>query len=128
MGTRADVAAALKTALPRGYNVIDHPQDLGNQSGKTKACVVVVRTGIRPAPNAQGNYLEDFAIWVVEPKTDDDGRAEDSLDDSLNQVILSFPKVTWMKWTKATRTMFADATPALPAYKIDAEIVAEVKE
>lgn len=127
MGTRAAVAGAIKAALPRGYTIIDHPQDLGTLSGKTKAAIVIVRTGIRPAPN-QGNVLEEYAIWVVEPKTDDEGRAENSLDDNLNAVLLAFPKVTWMKWTKATRTMFADATPALPAYKIDAEVVGEVKE
>jgi len=128
MGTRAAVAAEFKKVLPRGFKIIDHPQDLGNLSGKVTAAVVIVRTGIKPAPNAQGSYLEEFAVWVVEPKTDDEGRSENSLDDNLNAVLLSFPAVSWMRWTKATRTMFGDATPALPAYKIDAEIVAEVKE
>jgi hypothetical protein len=122
MSSRKDLAAALTEALPETVKVIDHPKDIDAQAGSVRAVVMISRTEIAPAPNQQGSYLQTFEIVVVEPRTDQDGVSEDSLDDITDEVIEALDDLDWLRWSNCSRATYAGTHPA---YKFDLTITSQ---
>ncbi len=122
MGTRKDLATLLAAGLPKTIRIIDHPADIDPLGARVRAAVMLIRQTIEKAPNKQGSFIESFDVWVIEPKIDDNGTSEDSLDESLDLVLVALSASTKsVTWSKATRSKFPK--PELPAYKIDAQLI-----
>ena len=113
MTARAELAAAITPLLPENVRVIDHPKDLDALEGTVRAVVMITRTGIKPNGPS---YLMDFEVVVIEPKSDQDGYSEDSLDEITDELIEALDADNTLTWTQATRSTYADT---LPAYKFD---------
>ena len=119
MGARAQLAAALKPLLPSQVKLIDIPRSLDGLEAN-KPVVMLYRERLAKAPNAIGDYLATFALWVITPGIDPK-RAEDALDDILDDVILALDGITFVSWTTAERSTFGDAQA--PAYRIDLTVI-----
>lgn len=116
MSTRSQVAAQLAAILPATLRVIDHPREIDTPGDDLTGVVIVHRRSIAKHPHAgPGNYLETFAIWLIEPLVDEQ-LAEDSLDANLQLVIDALDGVSWGDWQTAERTTFIDT---YPAYRVD---------
>lgn len=114
MNSRIELATALEAKLPKRYKLIDHPQQLEKiEAGRP--VVMVIRTDIRPAPNA-GTYVSEFSLWVIEPKTI---KPEDDLDDALDAVLLALDEYAFVTWSRAERSTYLDH----PAYRIEATVL-----
>lgn len=116
MGARAEFVEFITPLLPGTFEILSTYSGLGELDNPTTAVVQLLRTELAPAPNAQGTILQQFELWVIEPKTDTD-ELEDTLDDSLDTVLEAVDGCTWAQWTKATRTMHPGSD--YHAYKID---------
>lgn len=103
MNARKGLAAALAKKLGRRYKVIPQPRTIDAiEAGKP--VVMVIRTDVAPAANAQGSYLNELAVWVIDPSAVD----EDALDDALDAVILAIDSYPFVIWTKAERSTYGD--------------------
>jgi hypothetical protein len=114
MSVRSELAAALKPLLPSTVKIIDVPRSLDGLEAK-RPVVMLYRESRAKAPNALGDYLDTFSLYVVTPGVDVT-RAEDALDNTLDQVIDALDQVKWLNWSTAERSLFGDAQA--PAYKI----------
>lgn len=121
MSIRSDLVAALKPLLPARIKFVDSPRSLDGLEAKTPV-VQVYRETLAKAPNAQGTYLNTFALWIISPGVDVP-RAEDTLDDLLDQVVVALDQVKWLNWTTADRSVYGDAEK--PAYKINLTILSD---
>jgi hypothetical protein len=119
MSIRSDLVAALKPLLPARIKYVDSPRALDGLEAKTPV-VQVYRESVAKAPNAQGNYFNTFALWIISPGVDVP-RAEDALDDLLDLVVVALDQVSWLNWTTAERSVYGDAEK--PAYKINLTIL-----
>lgn len=115
MSARTQLAAALKTALPKyaHFDTENVPDTL------SKPTIVVRFRNYVPAPNAQGNLFAEFIVTVASPHTDPQ-KAEDDLDDRLAAVLAvlqAYPALTWSRAAKAqlkSAYLAFDITISLP--------------
>ena len=114
MSVRSELAALLKPLLPASIKIIDVPRSIDGIEAK-RPVVMLFRESRAKAPNALGDYLDTFTMYVVTPGIDT-RRSEDALDDTLDQVIEALDTITWLNWTNAERSIFGDNQA--PAYKI----------
>lgn len=114
MSVRSELADALKPLLPNSIKIIDVPRSIDGIESK-RPVVMLYRESRAKAPNALGDYLDTFTMYVVTPGVDV-RRAEDALDDTLDQVINALDTITWLNWSNAERSVFGDNQA--PAYKI----------
>lgn len=119
MSVRSDLAAALKPLLPASIKIIYVPRSLDGIETNRPVCMLY-REGMTKAPNGQGFYLNDFALWLISPNIDPN-RAEDSLDLLLDQTIEALDVLDWLNWTNVERSTFGDNQA--PAFKITLQIV-----
>lgn len=112
--TRAQLAAALKPLLPASVRIIDVPRSVDGVESK-KPVVILYRESRSKAPNAQGDYFDAFTMWVISPIIDP-RRAEDGLDNLLDDVLLALDDLDGLNWKTAERSVFGDNQA--PAYKI----------
>ena len=119
MSVRSDLAAALKPLLPATIKIIHVPRGLDGVE-TNRPVVMLYREGVTKAPNGQGFYLNDFALWLISPNIDPT-RAEDSLDNLLDEVIAALDPLDWVNWSQVERSTFGDNQA--PAYKITLQIV-----
>lgn len=119
MGARAQLAAALKPLLPPQVKIVDVPRSLDGIE-TNKPVLLLYREKLEKAPNAIGDYLATFALWVVTPGIDPK-RAEDALDNTLDDIILALDRINFVHWTSAERSTFGDAQA--PAYRIDLTVI-----
>jgi hypothetical protein len=120
VGTRAQIVAAVRDKLPTNWDVRDHPLPLsGPPDASVPAVIVVERAQVSPAPNVQGSYLEEHHIWVIEP-TQDATAVEDNLDEHLDFLLETIAPLTWLSFTRATRSVFAEQ---FHAYDVTVEVV-----
>jgi hypothetical protein len=119
MGARAQLAAALKPLLPSKVKLVSIPRSLDGIESR-QPVVLLYREKLEKAPNAQGDYLATFALWIITPGIDPQ-RAEDALDDILDDVILALDGVNFVHWSSAERSTFGDSQA--PAYKIDLTVI-----
>lgn len=119
MGARAQLAAALKPLLPSQVKLVNVPRSLDGIE-TNKPVVLLYREKLAKAPNALGDYLATFALWVITPGIDPQ-RAEDALDDILDDVILALDSISFVQWTTAERSTFGDSQA--PAYRIDLTVI-----
>lgn len=100
MSARKQLAAALKTALPKTilvHDVEEMPDAL------SKPTLVVRFHAYTPAPNAQGSMFAEFVVTLASQHKDR-SRAEDHLDDLLAMVLPALrgmPAATWSSARKA---------------------------
>lgn len=120
MNTRKAVAAALKPMLPSRVKLIDVPRSIDGLE-VNKPVVLLYREKRSKAPNAIGDYQDTLALWVITPGVDP-ARAEDALDDILDDVILAVDSVKQIQWTSADRSIFGDSQA--PAYRIELTVIA----
>lgn len=118
MNGRQALQAAIAEKLPKRYRVVE-PIKLAALEPKSPV-VMVIRTNLAPAPNAQGSYVADYEIWLIEPKTLE---PEDDLDDALDDLVLALDSYDFVAWTDAERSTYNDQ----PAYRITAKTI-EKKE
>ncbi len=119
MSIRSDLAAALKPLLPARIKIIDVPRSLDGLE-PNKPVVMLYRETVEKAPNSIGDYFNQFVIWIVSPGIDVP-RAENALDDLLDQVLVALDDITWLNWRNAERSVFGDQQA--PAYKINLTVV-----
>jgi hypothetical protein len=119
MGARAQLAAALKPLLPSQVKLVDVPRSLDGVEAN-KPVVMLYREKLTKAPNAIGDYLATFALWIITPGIDPK-RAEDALDDILDDVILAIDAIDFIQWSTAERSTFGDSQA--PAYRIDLTVL-----
>lgn len=112
--TRQQLAELLKPLLPSAVKIIDVPRSVDGIESK-KPVIILYRETRGKAPNSVGDYMDTFTLWVVSPFVDV-RRAEDGLDDLLDEVLLALDTITWLNWSTAERSMFGDQQA--PAYKI----------
>jgi hypothetical protein len=115
--SRIELGELLTKELPRKFKVIPQPRNTDTIEAKHPV-VLVIRTSRKPSPAAMGQYFDEFAIWVIEPKIID---PEDDLDDALDAVILALDAYPNITWTEAERSTYAEENPA---YRIAATAVA----
>lgn len=114
MSVRSELAALLKPLLPASIKIIDVPRSIDGIEAK-RPVVLLYRESRAKAPNALGDYIDTFSMYVVTPGVDV-RRSEDALDDTLDQVIAALDTITWLNWSTAERSIFGDNQA--PAYKI----------
>lgn len=119
MSLRSDLAAALQPLLPANTKIVDVPRSLDGIEAK-KPVVMLYREDVTKAPNAIGDYFNSFALWVVSPLINTI-RAEDNLDDLLDEVLRALDQVSWLNWTTAERSVFGDNQA--PAYKVTLTVI-----
>lgn len=119
MSLRSDLAAALQPLLPANTKIVDVPRSLDGIEAK-KPVVMLYRDEVSKAPNAQGDYFNSFALWVVSPIINTI-RAEDNLDDLLDDVLRALDQVSWLNWSTAERSVFGDNQA--PAYKVNLTVI-----
>lgn len=119
MSIRSDLAAALKPLLPARIKIVDVPRSLDGLE-PNKPVIMLYRETVEKAPNSIGDYFNQFVIWVVNPGVDIP-RAENALDDLLDQVLVALDDITWLNWRNAERSVFGDQQA--PAYKINLTVV-----
>lgn len=119
MSVRSDLANALKPLLPARTKIIDTPRSIDGLEAKTPV-VMVYRESLGKAPNAIGDYFNTFALWIISPGVDP-VRAENALDDLLDEVVVALDQISWLNWTTAERSVFGDAQA--PAYKVNLTVV-----
>ncbi|MCU1439993.1 MAG: hypothetical protein JWP85_990 [Rhodoglobus sp.] len=117
MSARKQLAAALKTALPKVtvLDVEDMPDAL------SKPTLIVRFHDYTPAPNAQGSTFAGFVVTIASHHTDRD-KAEDALDALLADVlpaVLNFPTATWTRCNKALLGQYL-------AFDIDVTLLVDV--
>ena len=115
MSVRNDLAAALKPLLPPKTKIVDVPRGLDGVE-VTRPVVMLYRERVQKAPNGIGSYLNTFALWIVSPNVDP-SRAENQLDQMLDDVVEALDQLLWLNWSNAERSTFGDSQA--PAYKID---------
>lgn len=121
MSIRSDLAAALKPLLPAGTKIVDVPRGLDGIE-TARPVVMLYRERLEKAPNAIGAYFNTFALWIVSPNVDP-RRAEDQLDNMLDEVIVALDSLSWLNWANAERSTFGDNQA--PAYKVELTIVTD---
>jgi len=119
MTVRADLAAALKPLLPARTKIVDVPRSLDGVETQ-RPVIMLYRERVEKAPNALGDYFNTFALWIISPNVDPK-RAEDQLDNMLEDVIPALDELTWLNWNFAERSTFGDNQA--PAYKIELIVV-----
>lgn len=119
MGTRAELAAALKPLLPSTVKIIDVPRSVDGLEAK-KPVVILYRESRSKAPNAIGDYIDSFTVWAVSPIVDV-RRGEDGLDTLLDDLLLAIDAIQWINWEQAERAVFGDQQA--PAYKITLSVI-----
>ena len=119
MSIRSDLAAALKPLLPARTKIIDTPRSIDGLESKTPV-VMVYRETLAKAPNAIGTYFNTFALWIISPGVDPI-RAENALDDLLDEVVVALDQISWLNWTTAERSVFGDNQA--PAYKVNLTVI-----
>ena len=124
MGIRADLAAGLVAVLPDTIRIIDHPRDIDRIDGSTLGVVMLTRTAFEPSTR-HGSHVEVFSLDVIEPTVDQEGRSEDRLDSLAHQVRDALDAATWLTWSKATRSTYAEV---YPAYQFDIRLITNTQE
>lgn len=119
MTIRSDLAAALKPLLPARIKIIDTPRSIDGLESN-KPVIMLYRETLAKAPNAIGTYFNTFALWIISPAIDP-VRAENALDDLLDEVVVALDQITWLNWTTAERSVFGDNQA--PAYKVNLTII-----
>jgi hypothetical protein len=109
MSLRSEFADSLRAGLPDD-RVIDHAYELDGVDAHTPV-VMLERTQIAKAPNAQGGYFATFNVHCISPVTGRD-TADDALDDLADRVIAALDAHPWSLWDTATRSVFVDKYPA----------------
>jgi hypothetical protein len=120
MGTRQQLAAALKPLLPPRVKLVDVPRSLDGIEAN-KPVVILYREKRSKAPNSIGSYTDTFTLWIITPGLDPQ-RAETALDDLLDDVVLAIDGIQWITWSSADRSTFGDQQA--PAYRIDLTVIA----
>jgi hypothetical protein len=116
---RSELAAALKPLLPVKTKIIDTPRSIDGLEAN-KPVVMLYRETLAKAPNAQGSYFNTFALWIISPGIDPI-RAENALDDLLDEVVVALDQISWLNWTTAERSVFGDNQA--PAYKVNLTVI-----
>lgn len=119
MSIRSDLAALLKPLLPSTVKIIDVPRSVDGVEAK-RPVVLLYRESREKQANAIGDYNDTFTMWVVSPQVDV-RRAEDGLDDLLDDVLLALDTITWLNWSRAERALFGEQQA--PAYKINLSVI-----
>lgn len=117
MNARKLIAEALRVHLDRKYKIVDNPRNL-DQIEAGKPVVQIIQTKLRRAPNKQGAYLADLAVWVIEPKTVE---PEDDLDKAMLEVAVALDRLDELTWDEAERSTYGEAEQ--PAYRFQTTVV-----
>ncbi len=122
MGVRADLAAHFRDGLDATTHLVVADVRELQLEAPTVAAVQIVRTTVERAPEQPlGAFLMSFDIWVIATTTDPT-RADDALDDALDEVLQLIDAHPWMTWGTAEREVHA---AGYAGYKITAQVAAE---
>jgi len=103
MGARQYLAAALKAAVPKTWDVIEFPTDLENPRHVT---VVIRPTSVKRTKGAPRMFRdEDFSLALVEPGLDS-AQVETALEASLNILLEILDGIDILVWIDATRATY----------------------
>lgn len=131
MNARTQLAELLRQHIDpdAALTVEDAPRIPAPLGARFAGTVVVQRTRMTPAPNRQGGYVSDFALWLFVATRSLD-HFEDDLDDALDATLAAVEAIgSAVMWTTAERDSVPDedGNPAYHGYRIDLQ-VATTKE
>lgn len=116
---RSQLADALKAVLPSNVKIVDVPRGLDGIEAR-RPVVMLYRSNVTKAPNAQGTFFNAFSLWIVSPNVDS-RRSEDQLDEMLDEVLTALVGIPWLNWSQAVRSTFGDQQA--PAYEITVTVI-----
>lgn len=100
---RETLAAQLRTDHP-DYRVFDYPYA---PSEVRSPVIAVWRTDVNPHPQSPSMLRHDLTVQAYIGPTVGE-KAEATLDDLLDAVLLSLQRLPAVTWTKSERTIFQD--------------------
>lgn len=106
---RAEIAAALKPVLGKGFAIFPAPTDLDDIQKPTLVLVRESVTKLEAAPGAKLNNL--LVLSLVLPQM----TSEDDLDDALEDTIQALDDTGYSTWTTAERGVWSET---FPSYRI----------
>ncbi|WP_324650999.1 hypothetical protein [Georgenia sp. H159] len=122
MSARTRLVADLKANLPAGYRVTGSAL---MPSGITRPTVAVWQQSIqRREEFGPTRVAVGLEVWLLVGPQDPE-RADDELDDALEDVLAALQPVTWVQWTEASRGVLGDA---FHGYNIQVTAVATISE
>jgi len=111
-----DLDRALSGFNVRGSNAASEPV-----SGPT---VLVWQDGLRRDDQfGLNSVVVELKVWVLSA-FDSPERADEDLDNALEEVLGALQEITWVSWTEAKRAVLADANA--PGYMLTVTAVARV--
>jgi hypothetical protein len=114
---RAYLIEQLTPLLPATWKLLPYFTNLDVQ---TQTVAMLVLESVQRAPEAPNSTHEiTFTLQLREPKTDP-AKREDSLDESLDDLIFALDTIPNTKWTKAERVLHG--TPGAESLSFDISI------
>ena len=98
MSVREFLNASLKPLLPSSWIVHDYDRTLTNIS---KITALYVHKSIEPAPEV-GGYLHTVSLVIADP-TQAEGKADDNLDDVMEDLIPALAAVAEIQFVRADK-------------------------
>ena len=122
MSARTQLADALTAALPDTYRVMGFNDQL---DGVSRPTVMLWQSSLRRIEQIGHDRLQvSVALWVLTGR-DNLERADDDLDDALEDVIAALRPLTWVDWTEAERGVLLER---FHGYNLTVTAVAQIGE
>ena len=102
MTLRSDLAAQLKPVLPKAWKIIPYAANLDAQKG---IVVLFSQTAVQNLEQAPSFLSHTFSIFIIDPRTDP-STVEDSLDDSVGEVLWALKGLPFLVFDRADRVTF----------------------
>lgn len=121
MNARGVLAQALATALP-DVRVLGYPADV---EAVTRPTVMLWQSLIERSDLLGLDRVKvTLELWAL-VATEDPARADDALDEHLENVLYALQDLTWLDWTTAERGVLAER---FHGYRVTAQAVAKIGE
>ena len=124
MSGRNTIVELLAAALDDKCKIIGDVRDLGELDAKYDWVLQLFRVGVKPAGRLSG-YLEEYEVWVIDPRKETDDMLENSLDTHLDDVLLALLPHPWLTFDDARRRTHPSS---YHAYKLTLTAVTKVTQ
>lgn len=119
VSARTDLRTALAAALP-AYRITGAK---GVLDGVTRPTIGVWQQSFTRRPDWGEDHVQvGLEVWVVVP-TEDPDKADDALDEGLDDLLAALKPLGWVDWTDAQRGILNDTTHG---YNVTVTAVAKI--
>jgi hypothetical protein len=109
MNARALIVSGLSDTIPEGIDVLAYARAI---PAPPRSTVMVRVDEVTKPPNLpQGCRAYRFALVCIAARTDPTGPGDNELDALLEDVLHAVDKAPDLTWERATRAVYADASP-----------------